>query len=78
MLGKITSTPIWPIIQGCNVPDKLSNNEFKEAIRIAEVKPSEGVIVFSWSHLEKEKRFGALTEAWNVSPKNMDFSVRSE
>jgi len=63
-LGRETRKPVWPIIQGCSVPDSLSKEEFQEALRQAELKPSEGVIVFALHHLVREKRLESLAEAW--------------
>ena len=63
-LSRETHKPVWPIIQGCSVPDSLSKEEFQEAIRQAELQPSEGIIIFAMNHLVKEKRLESLPDAW--------------
>lgn len=47
---------VLPVIQACSVPDKLSKDEFEQAIRAALRPPSLGVIVFSHGHMKRERR----------------------
>ncbi len=67
-MSRETQKPVWPIIQACSVPDALSGEEFQDAIRKAQLQPSEGVIIFSLGHLVKEKRLESLAEAWVEPP----------
>ncbi len=62
---KITGKDIVPIIQACSIPDKLSDDEFKQSIKIALNPPSSGVIIFHSNYLEKENKWSALKQALN-------------
>jgi len=63
-MSQSTGKPVWPIIQACNVPDRLSEDEFTGSLVEAELQPSQGVIVFALNHLVKEKRLESLRRAW--------------
>jgi hypothetical protein len=69
---------VWPIIQGCNEPGSLTNEEFQEAIRQAEFPPSGGVIIFGLNHLIREDRLEALQEAWNPASSSHEVGSASQ
>ncbi len=61
-LGERTGKPVLPIVQACGVPGKMEDEEFIRAVRAAREPPSSGVILFSLSHLQKEKRWDAWSK----------------
>lgn len=64
-----TGKRVYPIIQGCNEPGIMSQEEFQGAIRAAEVKESQGVIIFTLDHVLRENRLESLLEVWQDPPR---------
>jgi len=54
-MDKITGKPILPIIQTEDKPKKISGEEFKEEVKEAIKKPSQGAIIFFLEDLLKDK-----------------------
>jgi hypothetical protein len=59
----LTGKRVIPIVQACSVPDTLPNEEFADAVKAGLASPSEGVIIFHATYLEKEKKWDSFKSA---------------
>lgn len=67
-LDQMTEKSIIPLVQSMNEPETISKDEFEHSINIAIKKPSDGVIIFNFEDLLRDKdKFRSFKEFGNLS-----------
>ena len=69
-LKDLTQVPVWPIVQAMNEPGELSAESFERVTVEGAEASGTGVIIFTAGHVDKEKRWDQVRDAFSRLQEN--------